>query len=525
MKPPILIGYSAAFILLAGWTAVTTMRPHRAEQADKPDSGKALSEADEARGWSEGKKGSYPEKWELASAISRYTPGTVGDFHQDKEKGDFSSSEWLKGSVPGKPILLQGNFAVSNIEAVSTPYTGAAVLLSPLDNLPGDASRIAVWVYVEADKQEVIDQRQELLNAGRDSKRIVIGQSTPLAVMASNEEGGMVYFHALSTGGKGLASLLGMPARSGGFPREQTSVEKLTKRATANNEINFTPEEPEEAPKPTRQEYDHPAITAEPLNLVPGVDKERILSLLDIGQVDAATMANNMKALNAKETGSVKMAVAGSLRVARIDEVKTDDGVRFFAKLESNQLNELELWSVLETTLNNSKQLREMIHTARSNDREGSFSLSRNAVFVPVQKEGNRVYVRDITGSAWPLEAKTEAVTKLPGIEDKTSLIIDSNLWRAAEPKNGMKNAAPGEYFTQDFAIKINEIEEEKPGRVMKCDLLNNGGSPTGEKITIILADGITNGQVGSSLRYSSLFRFQKVSDDPLVVIDRTEHN
>ena len=88
-----------------------------------------------------------------------------------------------------------------------------------------------------------------------------------------------------------------------------------------------------------------------------------------------------------------------------------------------------------------------------------------------------------------------------------------------------MKNAASGDFFSQDFAVKIIELEEEKPGRVMKCELLDNGGRPTGEKITIILADGVTNGKAGSSLRYSSIFRFQKVSEDPLVVIDRTEHN
>ena len=517
MKPTILLGYSAAFILLTGWTAVTTMRPHRdePEKEDKGISAKSLTEAEKAKEWGDGKKGGYPEKWELSPTATRHTPGTVGDFLQDKGEGDFGSSAWLKGSIPDKAVLLQGNFSVSNIEAVSQPYTGAAVLLTPLDKLPSDAATMAVWVYVEAEQQEVIDRRQELLNAGRDSKRIAIAQSAPLAVMATTGEGRTVYFHALPTGGKGLAALLGTPARSGGYSTPQAATEKAPRRSL---------DKPEEAPAPARQEYDHPTIAAEPLNLIPGADPEKMISLLDLAQVEAATMETNRKALEEKTPRLIGGAFSASLKVTRIDEENTEDGARFFAKLENDQLGELELWSVVETSLNNSKQLREAIHSARSRDREGTFTLPRNAVLVPVQKEGNRIYVRDITGS-WPLDTKTEPMAVLPGVDDKTSVIWDSNLWRAAQPKNGMKNAEPGEYFSQDFAIKILELEEEKPGRVMKCELLDNGGRPTGEKITIILADGVTNGKEGSSLRYSQLFRFQKISDDPLVVIDRSEHN
>ena len=496
------------------------MRPHpsNTDKNDKGVSAKSLTEAEKAKEWGEKNEGEYPDKWELSESVTRHTPGTVGDFLQDKEEGDFGSSSWLKGSIPEKPFLLRGNFSVSNIEAVSKPYTGAAVLLSPLDKLPSDAAPMAVWVYVKAEKQEVIDRRQELLNAGHDSWRISIAQSAPLAVMATTEEGKRIYFHALPTVGKGLAALLGTPARSGGFSSPQTAIE------TAPRPSRPSQDTPQEAPAPPRQEYDHPTIAAEPLNLIPGADSEKMISLLDLAQVEAATMETNKKALDEKAPRLIGGAFSGSLKVTRIDEEKTEDGARFFAKLESDQLGELELWSVVETSLNNSKQLREAIHSARSRDREGTFTMSRNAVLVPIQKEGNRIYVRDITGG-WPLDTKTEPMVVLPGVEDKTSLISDPALWRAAQPKSGIKNAGPGEYFSDDFAIKITELEEKKPGRIMKGDLLDIRGQSQGQKLTIILADGLTNGVVGGSLRYSSIFRFQKVSDEPLVLIDRTRHD
>lgn len=111
----------------------------------------------------------------------------------------------------------------------------------------------------------------------------------------------------------------------------------------------------------------------------------------------------------------------------------------------------------------------------------------------------------------------------LPAVADTTS-VVKEDQWEVADPADSLGSAKPGEFFRSSFGFMVVELEPVKPGRKLVGKLTDTGGNVTNKHITLILADGITNAQVGYILNYNSGMRLQKVSDEPLLIIDRSQH-
>jgi hypothetical protein len=137
----------------------------------------------------------------VPSTVDRWSPVfavDIGEFCR-QNPGEVLTKNYGAGFANGQLPALAGYFKVCDVEAISKPFSGVALLLQSLDRQEiGDSRPFAVWWLVQMPNAQASAVRQVIANSTLKTANLHFDAQTPLVPVNWIQSGGFTVFAAVT---------------------------------------------------------------------------------------------------------------------------------------------------------------------------------------------------------------------------------------------------------------------------------------------------------------------------------------